>query len=430
MTAEIFNKIRNTKGTKAKVAVLAAGLSDEKHGDDLYRQLCLASDPFITFGIANTKKIQAEYDKAKDSSFTSPLNADSYELLLDLSTRALSGNAARDGVIRHLIDHKIAPEHAEVLLGIIKKDLRINMGTTLINQAVENFDDLTPIYVYNCQLAHPFEDARMDPNQKYVADYKRDGIRCQVWLTKNSDNISFLSRNGLPITSPDENLIAEVLKFKSSVVFEDFNSDEDVIILDSEIEKIGNQFNDTSSAVRKKEQQEELCLTVFDILTLDEFNGKGRVPFIQRRARYKAQSITPLVVMSDLYPVANPDEVREVYNRARDLGLEGAIVKTEGYIYSPTRSWDWMKVKGKDTEDLPIEDIEPGTGKYEGMIGAYIVRRANGVLVNVGSGLSDADRQADPASVIGQILEVEFHEETPDGSLRHPRAVKFRKDKQ
>ena len=87
-----------------------------------------------------------------------------------------------------------------------------------------------------------------------------------------------------------------------------------------------------------------------------------------------------------------------------------------------------MKIKAEETLDLYVTGWEPGTGKYEGMIGALIVNH-KGVPVNVGSGLSDTLRQEDPAEIVGRMIEVEYHEVTPDGSLRHPRFKRFRDDK-
>jgi len=65
------------------------------------------------------------------------------------------------------------------------------------------------------------------------------------------------------------------------------------------------------------------------------------------------------------------------------------------------------------------------------MLGAAIVTY-KGKRVRVGSGFSDEQRQqfwANPNSIKGKIIEVQFHEETPDGSLRHPRFVRVREDK-
>ncbi|MER9496402.1 hypothetical protein NKI86_32140, partial [Mesorhizobium sp. M0320] len=87
--------------------------------------------------------------------------------------------------------------------------------------------------------------------------------------------------------------------------------------------------------------------------------------------------------------------------------------------------------------------------KLEGGFGGYLVDR-KGVEVRVGGGFSDPLREecleACQKATTGQelvvergvkkryfeggrLVEVEFHEVTPDGSLRHPRFIRFRDDK-
>ena len=66
-----------------------------------------------------------------------------------------------------------------------------------------------------------------------------------------------------------------------------------------------------------------------------------------------------------------------------------------------------------------------------GMLGGFI-GNFNGVEVRVGSGLSDNDRVdfwGRREQIRGDLMEVEYHEVTPDGSLRHPRFARFRDDK-
>ncbi|SCW95737.1 hypothetical protein [Ancylobacter rudongensis] len=144
--------------------------------------------------------------------------------------------------------------------------------------------------------------------------------------------------------------------------------------------------------------------------------------------------------------------------------LEGIMVKDPGGLYDKKKSYGWMKMKAEETEDLRIVGFYNGEAgsKYEFTMGGAIVER-NGVLIRVGGGWSDKDRAdcwelwkqdaallgIDPlvgfkpgvhfelgrikaveaTNFLGRLLEVEFHEVTPDGSLRHPRAVRFRDDK-
>ena len=76
--------------------------------------------------------------------------------------------------------------------------------------------------------------------------------------------------------------------------------------------------------------------------------------------------------------------------------------------------------------------IEPGTGKYEGMVGAYIcqgMEDGKRIVVNVGSGLSDEQRVE--LNVIGQVVEVKADAITKsrdkdEYSLRFPRFLRYR----
>ena len=92
-----------------------------------------------------------------------------------------------------------------------------------------------------------------------------------------------------------------------------------------------------------------------------------------------------------------------------------------------------MKLKAINTVDARIVDIFEGTGKYSSSAGGVIIQMPDSeVLVRVGSGFSDQQRDeiyADPDKFIGRMIEVKYHEVTPDGSLRHPRFYRWRDDK-
>lgn len=142
--------------------------------------------------------------------------------------------------------------------------------------------------------------------------------------------------------------------------------------------------------------------------------------------------------------------------------LEGAMIKDPKGLYDKKKSYGWMKMKAEETEDLRIVGVfggKPDT-KYESCLGGVIVDR-QGVSVRIGGGFSDEERvelwklwERDAAALgidpnvgfkgviltgaeisehvtelLARLIEVEFHEVTPDGSLRHPRYVRFRDDK-
>ena len=120
-----------------------------------------------------------------------------------------------------------------------------------------------------------------------------------------------------------------------------------------------------------------------------------------------------------------------LYNRFLDLGYEGAIVKNVKGLYRKRKHRDWMKLKEVNDVDLRVESLVQGEGKYHGMLGAVIVKFKN-KRVSVGSGFSDEERELywkEPNLIVGKVVEIHYHEVTPDGSLRHPRVFKIREDK-
>jgi DNA ligase-1 len=90
-----------------------------------------------------------------------------------------------------------------------------------------------------------------------------------------------------------------------------------------------------------------------------------------------------------------------------------------------------MKLKEQGSVDLVVESLIQGEGKYYGMLGAAVVK-FKGRKVNVGSGWSDDERKLywqDPTLLVRKVIEVHYHQITPDGSLRHPRFHTIRHDK-
>ncbi|QNH71634.1 putative DNA ligase [Rhizobium phage V1VFA-S] len=143
--------------------------------------------------------------------------------------------------------------------------------------------------------------------------------------------------------------------------------------------------------------------------------------------------------------------------------LEGIVVKDDDALYEKKKSAAWQKLKAEETLDLPIVGVYNGQehSKYENILGGVIVDH-KGVEVRVGGGISDEDRaylwtlwekdaaiigvapkvgfkgatfvyaalkQLGATNLLTRLLETEFMEVTPDGSLRHPRAIRFRDDK-
>ena len=138
----------------------------------------------------------------------------------------------------------------------------------------------------------------------------------------------------------------------------------------------------------------------------------------------------------DLDTAEGHDQMRRFANDAVANGFEGIMIKDIDAPYECKRSSFWMKWKPVITVDLNIVGFEEGTGRNEGRLGAIIcegIDNDRNIRVNVGSGLSDANRDeywSARDKLLGDVIEVAADAVTQnqDGtySLRFPRFVRFR----
>jgi ATP-dependent DNA ligase len=110
------------------------------------------------------------------------------------------------------------------------------------------------------------------------------------------------------------------------------------------------------------------------------------------------------------------ETIRFRMERAMREGYEGLMLRQGDKL---------LKVKPKETHDVPITGIQPGTGKHEGRMGALLTP-----MGKVGTGFTDEMRENfNDQRWIGIIIEVECMGLTPGGKFRHPRFVRVREDK-
>lgn len=409
----VMNSLRDIGSVRGK----AKQVRLEKHMTDnmaLREVIKLACDPMITFGVTSKKLLDA--GEPGDLEF----GQDDFEILRKLSERELSGNSALEVIKQR---HKLLNEDSRTVFAhIINKDLRAGFGVSSVNKAIPNF-----IYVFKTMLAQPFKEKRIEEFPVYVEE-KLDGMR--VVAVAQKSGVKFFSRTGKPIDTLSH--IGEHLSDARGILGMDF-------VLDGEI--VAKSFNDTVSSVRKKGGiAEDAVFHVFDAMPLAVFKGEEIVPVPLEKRMILAAHIakvanTHKVSKVRAYKVNSIEEVMMINGSVLENGGEGVIVKIPGSFYEKKRSYAWMKIKAAETADLVVTGwFEGEVGKkYENSLGGLIVDN-NGVSVRVGGGFSDTQRQEfwddvvnnEAGNLIGRTIEVGYHEETPDGSLRHPRFERFR----
>ncbi len=447
-TMKYLNDIAATSSRTEKERILEQAVTDPFFVE-VIKWTC---DPFITFGVT-PPKVETEGVGGFDLESTRV-----WEMLHALKNRDITGNAAKDTVLKTLMS--LGTDSAELLWRILSKDLRCGVTSTSINKVLPG-----TIPTFDVMLAHKFEDKRIK-EWPVAVEPKLDGVRV-ICLVKDG-TAKFFSRTGKPFPAVEHlgEQVAQMVKATHAAclaVADQSPSNEKIanylkdvtVALDGEI--VSGSFNKTVGDVRRKnEDAVDAEYHIFDALPLAHFLRDERVIKVSYKTRrIIAETLVQhapdkkVLRTTPRYYANTVDEIQEWYQKFRDRGLEGAIVKPLDAVYTKARSHAWLKMKNEESEDLRVVGAFEGTGKYEGMLGGLVVDR-DGVQVRVGGGFSDAQREefweafrSDDAMIsslsgtappedmflIGRLIEVEFHEVTPDGSLRHPRFVRFRDDK-
>ena len=378
--------------------------------------MCL--DPLVTFGV---KQVPTTDTDGPGVSW------DLFKSLADkLIARDLTGHAARDA-IQTIADHSTIEQWNDWYRRILIKDLRCGTGAKLFNKVQK---DTIPLF--GCMLAH---DGAKHPKKiagECFIEYKYDGVRV-IAIVQNGD-ATLYSRNG--------KLLENFPHINEALSMSEFEG----LVFDGEV--MSDDFQTLMKQVHRKEgaQTEDSYLAVFDMLTLEEFNaGATDMTAFERRERlisyqsyfnYRLQLVD--AVNLDLDTEEGQASFKAMNKQALEEGYEGLMIKPVNEGYKCKRSHAWLKIKPFIEVTLKVIDVEEGTGKNEGMLGALVVAGnddGKDFHLNVGSGLTDDMRKdvwAVKNDVIGQLVEIRADAATQSQdaedtwSLRFPRFKTFR----
>lgn len=196
-------------------------------------------------------------------------------------------------------------------------------------------------------------------------------------------------------------------------------------VLDGELWGGRKRFQRTVSIVRRQDEGrewEEIRFVVFDAPEL-------AAPFEERLAQldtWLAPGVSPYA--SPLAQARCEDRAhldREL-DRVEALGGEGLMLRRPGSRYEVGRSYSLLKVKRFSDAEARVVAHLPGTGKHSGRLGAVLVEMLDGTRFSVGTGFTDAEREAPPP--IGAIVTYRYQELSDGGVPRFPTFVAIRDD--
>lgn len=173
---------------------------------------------------------------------------------------------------------------------------------------------------------------------------------------------------------------------------------------------------------------------IVDMTTIADPKAEGPIHSV---TRLKAEAIVPLLqkyfpeidwVLSESHTVFSLDELTDLYEKKREEGHEGLVVK------DPLGRWKRGKKSGmfkmKPSEEADGHVVRPIWGTEglanEGMVIGFDVMLENGMEVsatNISRALMSEfteNVKSDPDYYKGWACQITYMEETPSGLLRHP----------
>ena len=388
---------------------------------EFFNGVGMALDGFRTFGLKQVPKA------TKDGP---GLSWERFAYVVDkLEKRELTGNDMRK-TVDHLCETAKVEQWNDWYRRILIKDLRCGVTHKTINKHSK-----IKVPVFECMLADDSKKHEKKMTGEVLVEPKLDGVRVVVICDVDKDEVKLFSRNGKELSNFPKILqqFDEMLdQMPESMVFDGEVMSEDFQTLMREIHRKGGAKTD------------DAILNVFDCLPLEDFKeGACSTTLIDRKKildNYHFGSNIRLVenVKINLSEEDGQKQFADYNKLCIDKGYEGIMVKPVNGIYECKRSSLWLKVKPFIEVSLTVKDVEEGTGRNVGKLGALIVEGKDDgkfIKTNVGSGLTDTDRETfwkAKDKLIGQVVEVRADQITQnqdskdEWSLRFPRFLRFR----
>jgi DNA ligase-1 len=411
----------------AKEAILESAM--EAGLDEFFEGVTMCLDKLYTFGVKQVPVSEADGQGLSWANFK--------ELAEALRKRTVTGHDARDA-IKLAMDVATKAQWNDFYRRILIKDLRCGVSEKTVNTVAKKTKKSNySVPVFECMLAHDGANHEKKITGKKLLEPKLDGVRAVTVVDFESRTVTMYTRNGKVLENFShitDAILAQIDELARSYV------------LDGEV--VSNSFQELMTQVHRKGdvQAQDARLMLFDAVPLVEFKS-GQSVMGQRRRSNLLRSFAPIFEQTNCVDIIPQKEVNldeflgdieyKDYNKEMvAAGFEGIMIKDPDAKYECKRSTSWLKQKPFIEVSLEIKDVEEGTGRNVGKLGAFVcegVDDGKTIKVNVGSGFTDGNRSEywdGRTTVLGQVVEVRADAITQnqDGtySLRFPRFMRFR----
>lgn len=132
----------------------------------------------------------------------------------------------------------------------------------------------------------------------------------------------------------------------------------------------------------------------------------------------------PSLAAVEQFKVADRAELDARLQQVVAEGGEGLMLHRGASLYAAGRSGDLLKLKTYEDAEAIVVGHLLGQGKYQGLLGALLVQRPDGVRFRIGTGFSDEQRRHPPA--LGVTVTYAYNGLTAAGLPRFARFMRVR----
>lgn len=404
-------------------------LQRHRKNDLLKRVFVAVGDPYTNFFVSKFKSPKTRGRLLDDDATLETFLKMLYD---DLSTRRLTGNAARGAVEQFFSG--VDDRQSKWCLRILLRNLRVGVSESLVEKTWPG-----AVAKFSVQLAETL-GSRHDPGRGVVitdavsypvrVEPKLDGLRCVA--IKRSGVVTMFTRSG--------SVIDTLPTIKAALEGADY----DDFVLDGEC--MGQSWNDTASVVMSKKTTKDdsgMVYNVFDAIPFEDWRTQENDSPLFERLEVVRDIVgvvnSEVVVQVSGETVNDEPELMKCYSASMEKGYEGVMLKDLSSHYVFKRTEAVLKLKPVATAELVIVGHYEGNrgSRREGLWGGFEAKAVNGVVTKVGGGFNDKVRAeiqaAGPDAYVGRIIECEYQPDpltsdgfTSDGKLRFPVFCRFR----
>lgn len=314
---------------------------------------------------------------------------------------------------------------------IITKSFRLGCNVKLVNSAIPGL-----IPVWNVQLGSAYDKLKLKDGERFYLSRKLNGCRASYY----HDNL--ISRQGKHFNGMGH-ILHEIHQLEKDLGESGWFIDGELIRKNIDNVSDGENFRIGTGIINSDaHSKEEIKFVIFDMFkskdirsgeSLEKYSiRKDRLNKIRRLLFDKGYHHLEIVEM--VYEGTDQSVIMHFLDEAVKNDWEGLMLNKDA-TYKCKRTSDLIKIKKFYSMDLPIVDVVEGTGKYHGMLGAFVLQYKDGT-VNVGSGFNDEQRKElweKRRELINRVVEVKYKEITKDKnsgieSLQFPIFIQIREN--